>query len=246
MQTKGNDGQAKREIARERVKAGIWRRSAADGKPRYEITYRDSDGKQRRQVIEGGIRAAETALADTKAKMGKGKRVAPRPNLTFGEAAAKWVATEVPTLRPATRAAYRTALDIHLLPAWGSRRLDRIEPSTVADLVERMQTADYRAEIEQRQGNWPPETTAEQWLKSLDHPKRPHASGASVRFRGRTHGLGGDKSCAQQSHETQEAEDRPARATNPLARGVGAPAGCRRRAVQDDPRHGGRARDSVW
>ena len=152
MQTKGNDGQLKREIQRERVKPGIWRRSGADGKPRYEITYRDSDGTQRRQVVEGGIRAAETVLADTKAKMGKGKRVAPRPTLTFGEAAAEWMGREVPTLRPATQAAYRTALDTHLLPAWGSRRLDRIDAATVADLVERMQTADYRAEVEQRQG----------------------------------------------------------------------------------------------
>ncbi len=39
---------------RERVERGIWRRTGADGKVRHEITYRDSAGKQRRQVVEGG------------------------------------------------------------------------------------------------------------------------------------------------------------------------------------------------
>ena len=141
---------AKEPSPRARVKPGIWKRSGADGALRYEITYRDSDGKQRRQVVEGGLRAAETGLSDVKARMGKGERVSPRPNLTFGYVAEEWMAREGATLRPATQAAYRTALDTHLLPAWGSRRLDRIDPSAVADLVERMQTGAYRTEVEQR------------------------------------------------------------------------------------------------
>ena len=61
------------------------------------------------------------------------------------------------TLRPATQAAYRTALDTHLMPAWGRMRLDRIDVDTVAALVERMQTASYRAELERRHGLRRPE-----------------------------------------------------------------------------------------
>jgi len=134
---------------RQRVGTGIWKRVGADGRTRYEITYRDSDGRQRRQVIEGGKRAAETALADVKARIGRGERIAPRPSLTFAGAAERYLAAQ-PSLRPATITTYKTAIRVHLLPAWGRERLDRIDVDAVARLVERMQTAEYRAEVEQR------------------------------------------------------------------------------------------------
>lgn len=53
------------------------------------------------------------------------------------------------SLRPATRAAYRSSLDTHLLPARGKRRLDHIDVDAVASLVERMQTIEYRKAVEQ-------------------------------------------------------------------------------------------------
>lgn len=151
--------------ARVRVKSGIWKRTGANGKPRYEITFRDSDGKQRRQVIEGGVRAAETALADVKARMGKGERVAPQPNLTFAEAAERYMESQTASLRPATRAAYDSSLRMHLLPAWGRLRLDRIDVDAVARLVERMQTPEYRADVESRRegDRKPPETGYKPW-----------------------------------------------------------------------------------
>jgi integrase len=144
---------------RSRVKPGIWRRYGADGKPRYEITYRDSDGRQRREVVQGGIRAAETALADRKARKGRGERVAPSPRLTFGEAAAKWMAAQGPNLRPATRAAYESSLSVHLLPAWANVRLDRIDVAMVAALIERMQTAEYRQQVIERSARQSAERT---------------------------------------------------------------------------------------
>lgn len=136
-------------VERHRVGPGIWKRIGADGRTRYEITYRDSDGRQRRQVIEGGKRAAQTALADVKSRMGHGERIAPRPDLTFAEAAERYLAAQT-SLRPATIAAYTTAISVHLLPAWGRERLDRVDVDAVARLVERMQTAEYRAEVERR------------------------------------------------------------------------------------------------
>ena len=141
-----------RTVLRERIKPGIWKRVGKDGKPIYEITYRDSDGKQRRQTIQGGIRAAEIALHDKKARMGKGERVVPNPKLTFAEAAEKWLSSAKTSIRPATLAAYTSSLDTHLLPAWGKLRLDQIDVNTVATLVERMQTAEYRREINKRTG----------------------------------------------------------------------------------------------
>jgi integrase len=138
-----------------KVARGIWKRESADGKKtRYEIAYRDSNGDQRRQVVEGGKRAAETALADVKARMGKGERVAPNPRLTFEDAAERWMTSVSATLRPATVSTYGTALRVHLLPAFGRKRLDHIDVDAIASLVERMQTAEYRAEVERRLG-WP-------------------------------------------------------------------------------------------
>jgi hypothetical protein len=50
MQQKG-----KRTPVREKVKPGIWRRKNAKGRWVYEVTFRDSEGKQRRQVVPGGL-----------------------------------------------------------------------------------------------------------------------------------------------------------------------------------------------
>ena len=136
-------------VERIRVAPGVWKRRGADGQDRYEITYRDSNGRQRRQVVDGGRRAAETALADVKSRMGKGERVVPSPRLTFAEAADRYLTAQT-ALRPATILAYATALNTHLLPAWGHKRLDHIDVDEVARLVERMQTAEYRAEVDRR------------------------------------------------------------------------------------------------
>lgn len=130
---------------RQRIAPGIWRRLGANGSIRYEITYRDSDGRQRRQVIEGGKRAAETALAKVKAKMGDGQRVAPMPRLTFGDAAERWREAQAARLRPATRAAYDSQLDTHLLPRWRKRRLDAFTVDDVARLTEEMTVAGKKA-----------------------------------------------------------------------------------------------------
>jgi hypothetical protein len=73
-------------VTREKVKVGIWRRRSAKGRCVYEITFRDSDRRQRRQVVPGGLREAETALADVKSRMGRGERVAPNPSLIFAVA----------------------------------------------------------------------------------------------------------------------------------------------------------------
>ena len=130
---------------RERVKPGIYVRRNAQGRKVYEITYRDSDRKQRWQTIEGGIRAAEAALADKRARMGRGERVAPIPNLTFGDVAERWEQSQAASLRPATRAAYGSSLRVHLLPAWRNRKLDSLTVDDVARLIESMQGRDYKA-----------------------------------------------------------------------------------------------------
>ncbi len=116
---------------RTRVERNVYRRP--DGK--FEIGYRDSTGRLRWQTIDGGITAARAARDDALGRKGKGERVQPNPRLRFSDAADAWLAGQVAELRPATQVAYRNAIDNHLRPRWGTRRLDTITVDQVAALV---------------------------------------------------------------------------------------------------------------
>lgn len=120
-------------------KPGIYRSPGSQGKQRFEITYRDSNGKQRWQRVEGGIRAAEAARADVRSKMGRGERVAPIRNLTFAAASERYLKSAESSLRPATVAHYSSALRNHLLPVWGKRKLDTLTVDDVARRIEELQ-----------------------------------------------------------------------------------------------------------
>jgi integrase len=126
-------------------KPGIYVSVNASGQKRFEFTYRDSDGKQRWQTVEGGVRAAERAKADVLARMGKGQRVAPIHNLTFAVASERYLKSAESSLRPATVALYSSALRNHLVPVWGKRKLDAITVDDVARLIESMQKAGKKA-----------------------------------------------------------------------------------------------------
>ena len=130
---------------RELVEKNIYRRFSADGKPRYELSFVDSDGRQRRQTVEGGIKAARHALADIRARQGHGQRVVPMPNLTFGDAAERWLQAQAARLRPSTRAVYESHLRTHLLPRWKRRRLDSLTVDDVARLAEDMRLTGRKA-----------------------------------------------------------------------------------------------------
>lgn len=126
-------------------KPGIYVSVNASGQKRYEFTYRDSDGKQRWQTVEGGIRAAERAKADVLARMGRGEKVAPMRKLTFSAAAAAYLKSAESKLRPTTIALYGSAIRNHLNPAWETRKLDSIDVNAVAELIESMQKAGKKA-----------------------------------------------------------------------------------------------------
>jgi integrase len=116
---------------RARVERNIYRR--ADG--RFEIGYRDSDGRQRWRVVDGGIMAARAQRDTILGAKGRGERVQPNPRLRFGDAADRWIAEQVAGLREATQASYENSVRVHLKPRWRGRRLDSITPDDVARLV---------------------------------------------------------------------------------------------------------------
>jgi integrase len=124
MQDHGN---AKR---RTRVEPGIYTRS--DG--RLEIGFRDSTGRLRWQVVDGGIAAARKQLTAAKAQRDRGDRIATDTRLTFNRAADAWLAARVARLRPQTGVTYRAHL-VHLRDRWGRTRLSAITPADVAAYV---------------------------------------------------------------------------------------------------------------
>ncbi len=125
---------------REAVKGhpGVYRSTDARGKVRHEFTYRDSDGRQRWERVQGGVRAADAARADKLARMGRGERVAPLRNLSFGDAADAYMQSARSTLRPGTVKLYESRLKNHLLPAWHKRRLDSLTVDDAARFAETM------------------------------------------------------------------------------------------------------------
>lgn len=100
-----------------------------------EFCYRDSAGKLRWERVHGGITAARKARDDKRGAKARGERVAPNPRLQFGAAADRWLAEQVAELRPATRSIYTNAIENHLRPRWGKRRMDSIEVDDAAKLV---------------------------------------------------------------------------------------------------------------
>jgi integrase len=127
---------------RVRVERNIYR-TPGNG---LEVGYRDSSGKQRWQRVPGatadrGIMVARAVRNDLLGRRGKGEHVQPNPKLAFGEAADRWLDEQVVELRPATQAIYRNAIDTHLRPRWGRRRLDTLTPDDAAVLVRELRAA---------------------------------------------------------------------------------------------------------
>jgi integrase len=127
---------------RTRVERNIYVRP--DGKT-FEVGYRDSSGKQRWKVIAGGITAARRERDSLIGSKAKGEIVQPNPRLKFGEAADRWLSEQVTELRPATRAIYRNAVEIHLRPRWGNRRMDHLTVDDAARLIRELR-AEGKAE----------------------------------------------------------------------------------------------------
>jgi integrase len=117
---------------------GIYYRDSPDGR-RYEITYLDSDGRRRWQVVPGILRDAETALADLKDRQRKGERVVPT-RATLGEAADAWISAQT-NLRPNTIKIYTWAIEKHIKPRLGKRRIADVTTDDVSDLIADMRMA---------------------------------------------------------------------------------------------------------
>src|SRR5947208_2164632 len=122
------------EPRRVRLERNIYRRPTGV----LEIGFKDASGIQRWRTVDGGIMAARKLRDELLARRGRGESVAPDSRLRLGEAADLWLAGPVLDLRPTTRAGYGSAVDHHLRPRYGNRRLDRITADDLAALVREM------------------------------------------------------------------------------------------------------------
>jgi integrase len=125
-----------RKVAREKVPAekGIYRRWNADGKLVHEIAYLDRTGKQRWETIPSSrLTDARRRRAELVSKR-PDERQAPSRD-TFAEVAEQWFEAKSPKLRDRTRAYYRQALDLVLLPRFGRMRVAAIDADAIATLT---------------------------------------------------------------------------------------------------------------
>jgi integrase len=116
---------------RVRVERNIYRRSTGV----LEVGFKDAAGVQRWRTVDGGIMAARKLRDKLLARRGRGDTVAPDSRLRFGEAADLWLKGPVLDLRESTQAGYRNAVEQHLRPHYGQRRLDSVTPDDLAALV---------------------------------------------------------------------------------------------------------------
>jgi integrase len=127
-----------------KVERCIFYRLNAAGKKVYEIRWRDAAGKYKRRVIGPKISAARAARDAELAKRGRNEPAPANPRLTFGEAADGFVENRIADLRESTQAGHKWALDQHLRPRFGSRRLDRITADDWAGFIRDCRAAELK------------------------------------------------------------------------------------------------------
>lgn len=135
MQAKRNARPRRRPVARH---PGIYYRPRPGGRvqPPYEVPYLDSSGRRRWALVHGSLDDAEAKRAELRLRRRRGERIQPPIRQTFEQYAREWLDRQ--DVRPRTRETYRWALEQHLIPRLGRRRLDQISCDDLAALIAAM------------------------------------------------------------------------------------------------------------
>lgn len=99
------------------------------GKPRYDVNYREPDGRKRRKTF---LKKSDAEGFATSVETDKRRGAYLDPDagrITFKKYAEEWLANQ--TFEATTREATELRLRIHAYPVLGSRMLSQIKPSTV-------------------------------------------------------------------------------------------------------------------
>lgn len=98
-------------------------------KPRYDVNYREPDGRQRRKAFHKKV-DAERFAAGVEADKSRGYYMDPDAGrITFKKYATEWLQAQ--TFEQSTREAVELRLRLHAFPVLGSKMLAQIKPSTI-------------------------------------------------------------------------------------------------------------------
>jgi integrase len=113
---------------------GIYYRPGPCGKvqPPYEIRYLDSSGVRRWALVHGDLAEAEAKRAELRLRRRGGQHTQPTRQ-TFEPYARAWLARQ--QCRPRTLEILTWALERHLIPSFGRRRLDQITVDDIAAYI---------------------------------------------------------------------------------------------------------------
>src|SRR5205809_1121178 len=113
---------------------GVYYRPRPDGKvaPPYELCYLDSTGRRRWQVVHGSLEDAEAKRAELRLRRRRGERTEPNRQ-TFADYSRQWL--EGVEARERTKEVHHWALEQHLIPYFGRRRLDQISVDDIAAFI---------------------------------------------------------------------------------------------------------------
>lgn len=108
--------------------ASIHRREVG-GKPRYDVSYREPDGRQRMKTFRKKS-DAERFKSTVEADVLRGAYLDPDAGrITFRKYAEEWLTSQ--TFEPTTRESVEARLRLHVYPVLGSKLLGQIKPSTI-------------------------------------------------------------------------------------------------------------------
>jgi integrase len=119
------------------VERNIYRRPSGV----LEVGFKDAAGIQRWRTVDGGIMAARALRDELLARRSRGEVASRGGRLRFGDAADQWLSGPVVDLRASTQAGYRNAIEQHLRPRFGSRKLDAVSADDLATMVRGMRAA---------------------------------------------------------------------------------------------------------
>lgn len=126
--------------------ASISKREVAK-KPRYDVNYREPDGRKRRRTFQR-MADAERFAASVETDKARGLYLDPSAGrIAFKTYATEWLASQ--TFEQSTREAVELRLRLHVYPVLGSKMLTQIKPSTIQTWVSGLavRSASYRQVI---------------------------------------------------------------------------------------------------
>jgi len=121
---------------------GISYREAADGSRRYIVGYTDTNGKWHTKTLpcEANLDDARTLQGQLRSRRANGETL-DRPRITVGELLDEWLAYRAASLTPHTYETYEWAVNTHLKPRIGRRRVTDLSATDVAAVISSMKAA---------------------------------------------------------------------------------------------------------